>query len=146
MEIALDGQTGAEYAELGIYDLLILDVMMPGLDGYEVTQKVRRQRVNTPILMLTAKSGVEDRIRRLKAGADYYLAKPFDTRELLACINTLLGRQQKQIYELYQMLFGGCRFFKVPLKSSKVAVSKRTQNPPPAMAYRSSPFTGTKPK
>lgn len=107
MEIALDGQTGAEYAELGIYDLLILDVMMPGLDGYEVTQKVRRQRVNTPILMLTARSGVEDRIRELKAGADYYLAKPFDTRELLACINTLLRRQQKQIYELYQMLLGG---------------------------------------
>lgn len=100
VELAFDGQTGAEYAELGIYDLLILDVMMPGLDGYEVTQKVRKERVSTPILMLTAKSGVEDRIRGLKAGADYYLAKPFDTRELLACINTLLRRQQKQIYEL----------------------------------------------
>ncbi len=100
VETAFDGKTGAEYAELGVYDLLILDVMMPGLDGYEVTRKVRRQRINTPILMLTAKSAVEDRIQGLNAGADYYLTKPFDTRELLACINTLLRRQGKQIDEL----------------------------------------------
>ncbi len=100
VELAFDGQTGAAYAELGVYDLLILDVMMPGMDGYEVTWKVRRQRVSTPILMLTAKSGVEDRIQGLNAGADYYLTKPFDSRELLACINTLLRRQGKQINEL----------------------------------------------
>ncbi len=100
VETAFDGKTGAEYAELGVYDLLILDVMMPEMDGYEVTRKVRRQRINTPILMLTARSGVEDRIQGLNAGADYYLAKPFDSRELLACINTLLRRQGKQIDEL----------------------------------------------
>ncbi len=100
VEIAFDGQTGAEYAQLGVYDLLILDVMMPGMDGYEVTRTVRRQRINTPILMLTARSGVEDRIQGLNAGADYYLTKPFDSRELLACINTLLRRQGKQINEL----------------------------------------------
>ncbi len=100
VEVAFDGQTGAEYAELGVYDLLILDVMMPGMDGYEVTRKVRKQRINTPILMLTARSGVEDRIQGLNAGADYYLTKPFDSRELLACINTLLRRQGKQINEL----------------------------------------------
>ncbi len=97
VEVAFDGVTGAEYAQLGVYDLLILDVMMPGMDGYEVAQKVRRQRVNTPILMLTARSGVEDRIQGLNAGADYYLTKPFDSRELLACINTLLRRQGKQV-------------------------------------------------
>lgn len=100
VEVALDGITGAEYAELGVYDLLILDVMMPGLNGYEVARKVRSQRVSTPILMLTARSSVEDRIEGLNAGADYYLSKPFDTRELLACIHTLLRRQGKQVDEL----------------------------------------------
>ena len=100
VEVALDGITGAEYAELGVYDLLILDVMMPGLNGYEVARKVRSQRVSTPILMLTARSSVEDRIEGLNAGADDYLSKPFDTRELLACIHTLLRRQGKQVDEL----------------------------------------------
>ena len=100
VEVAYDGQTGAEYAELGIYDLLILDVMMPGLNGYEVARHVRAMRCVTPILMLTAKSGLEDRIEGLNAGADYYLTKPFDTRELLACINALLRRQGNQVDEM----------------------------------------------
>ena len=100
VEAVYDGITGAEYAELGIYDLLILDVMMPGLDGYQVAKMVRQKRCNTPILMLTAKASVEDRITGLNAGADYYLTKPFDTRELLACINALLRRQGKQVDEL----------------------------------------------
>ena len=100
VEVAYDGQTGAEYAELGIYDLLILDVMMPGLNGYEVARHVRAMRCATPILMLTAKSGLEDRIEGLNAGADYYLTKPFDTRELLACINALLRRQGNQVDEM----------------------------------------------
>ena len=97
VEVAYDGETGAEYAELGIYDLLILDVMMPQMDGYQAAKKVRAKRCATSILMLTAKSEVEDRIRGLNAGADYYLTKPFDTRELLACINALLRRQGKQV-------------------------------------------------
>ena len=97
VEIAYDGETGRDYAELGIYDLLILDVMMPGLDGYELASQVRAKHLGTPILMLTAKSGVEDRIAGLNAGADYYLTKPFDTRELLACINALLRRQGNQV-------------------------------------------------
>lgn len=100
VEAVYDGQTGAEYAELGIYDLLILDVMMPGLDGYQLARTVRANRCATPILMLTARSSVEDRICGLNAGADYYLTKPFDTRELLACINALLRRQGKQVDEL----------------------------------------------
>ena len=100
VEVAYDGETGEEYAELGIYDLLILDVMMPGMDGYQVARQVRAKRITTSILMLTARSDVEDRIQGLKAGADYYLTKPFDTRELLACINTLLRRQGKQVDEL----------------------------------------------
>ena len=103
VELAYDGVTGAEYAELGIYDLLILDVMMPGMDGYQVARQVRSRRCSTPILMLTARSDVEDRIRGLNSGADYYLTKPFDSRELLACINALLRRQGGQVDE---MVFG----------------------------------------
>lgn len=100
VEVAYDGESGMDLALLGIYDLLILDVMMPKLNGYELTRTVRAQRCATPILMLTARSGVEDRIEGLNAGADYYLTKPFDSRELLACINALLRRQGGQVDEL----------------------------------------------
>lgn len=100
VELAYDGEMGAEYAKLGIYDLLILDVMMPKLNGYEVARQVRSRRLGTPILMLTAKSDLEDRITGLNSGADYYLTKPFDTREFLACINALLRRQGAQVDEL----------------------------------------------
>ena len=100
VEAVYDGETGKEYALLGIYDLLILDVMMPGLDGYQVARQVRAARCATPILMLTAKSAIEDRIEGLNAGADYYLTKPFDTRELLACIHALLRRQGAQVDEM----------------------------------------------
>ena len=99
-EAVYDGETGAEYAELGVYDLLILDVMMPGLDGYTVARQVRARHLGTPILMLTARSELEDRIEGLNAGADYYLTKPFDIRELLACINALLRRQVPQVDQL----------------------------------------------
>lgn len=100
VEAVYDGEAGAEYALLGIYDLLILDVMMPGMDGYQVARQVRSRRCSVPILMLTARSGVTDRIEGLNAGADYYLTKPFDSRELLACINALLRRQGEQVDQL----------------------------------------------
>ena len=100
VQICHDGESGADYAFLGIYDLLILDVMMPKMNGLEVARQVRAKRCSTPILMLTARSGLEDRIAGLNAGADYYLTKPFDSRELLACINALLRRQGNEVDEL----------------------------------------------
>ena len=100
VEAAYDGEAGAMYAELGVYDLLILDVMMPKLDGFAVARQVRAKRLGVPILMLTARAALEDRIAGLDAGADYYLTKPFDTRELLACVNALLRRQGAQVDEL----------------------------------------------
>ena len=103
VECVYDGESGREYAQLGIYDLLILDVMMPKMDGFEVARQVRRVRCNTPILMLTARSDVQDRIAGLNAGADYYLTKPFDSGELIASINALLRRQAGQVNE---MVFG----------------------------------------
>ena len=93
METAFDGVSGAEYAETGIYDLLILDVMMPGMDGYAVARQVRQKRCTVPILMLTAKSDLPDRIEGLNAGADYYLTKPFDPEELLARVGAMTRRK-----------------------------------------------------
>ena len=97
VEVVYDGEDGTEYAVTGIYDLLIMDVMMPKLNGYQMARQVRHRRVTTPILMLTAKSETQDRIEGLNAGADYYLTKPFDNLELLACINALLRRKGDQV-------------------------------------------------
>ena len=95
-----NGFDAYEYASTGEYDAVILDVMMPKLDGFQVARQVRADRCTTPILMLTARSDIEDRIQGLNAGADYYLTKPFDSREVLACVNALLRRQGDQVDEL----------------------------------------------
>ena len=102
-DVCHDGAAGLDNALSGIYDLLVLDVMLPKMDGFEVAKQVRMHRCNTPILMLTARSDVQDRIAGLNAGADYYLTKPFDSGELLARINALLRRQAGQVNE---MVFG----------------------------------------
>lgn len=92
-----DGEAGLEYARTGVYDLLILDVMLPGQNGFQVARTLRAEHNSVPILMLTAKSELLDRVEGLDAGADYYLTKPFDSRELLACVNALLRRQGEQV-------------------------------------------------
>ena len=99
-EAARDGPSGLEFALTGVYDLIVLDVMLPGLDGFEIARRLRAKRVVTPILMLTARSGLDDRVEGLDAGADYYLPKPFEARELLACVNAILRRQGAQVDEL----------------------------------------------
>ena len=98
--VAKSGTKALEYMGKQIPDLVLLDVMMPRLDGYSLARRVRARRVTTPILMLTARADVQDRIEGLNAGADYYLTKPFDSRELLACVNALLRRQGDQVDEL----------------------------------------------
>lgn len=100
VDVVCDGGNGIEYAELGIYDLLILDVMTPHMDGLSVTRQFRREHPNTPILMLTEKMDIQDRIAGLNAGADYFLVKPIDPGELLASINALLRRQTVQVSEM----------------------------------------------
>ncbi|MBV9357942.1 MAG: response regulator transcription factor [Chloroflexi bacterium] len=92
IDIAYDGLDGLERAEAGTYDLLILDVMLPEMDGLAVARDLRRQRVRTPILMLTARDAVADRVRGLDSGADDYLIKPFALEELLARVRAL-GRR-----------------------------------------------------
>ena len=96
-EAVYDGEAGADYAETGVYDLIILDVMMPKMNGYQVAKLLRQQHISTPILMLTAKSELLDRVQGLDSGADYYLTKPFDARELFACIHALLRRQGAEV-------------------------------------------------
>ncbi len=95
-----DGENGLLYAETGVYDLIITDVMMPKMNGFEMVERLRKEKISTPILMLTAKSQLEDRISGLNYGADYYLTKPFENAELLACVNALLRRQGGQVDEM----------------------------------------------
>lgn len=87
-----EGKSGLDAALSDIYDIIILDVMLPGMNGYDIARKVRQQGVRTPILMLTAKSELDDKVTGLDSGADDYLTKPFQTRELLARLRAL-GRR-----------------------------------------------------
>ena len=90
-----DGADALDYARSGHYDGIILDIMMPKMDGVEVLSQLRREGCRTPVLLLTAKSDVEDKIRGLDAGADDYLPKPFETGELLARIRAMLRRREE---------------------------------------------------
>jgi len=94
VEVAYDGEEALEKAEINNYDLIILDVMLPKKSGIEVCRKLRENKVDTPIIMLTARDTVEDRIKGLDAGADDYLVKPFSFGELVARIRALLRREK----------------------------------------------------
>lgn len=94
VEVAYDGETGVEYAELGIYDLLILDVMMPKMDGYEFTERLRSCGSMVPILMVTAKQLPEEKCKGFLVGTDDYMVKPVNQEELLLRIKALLRRAQ----------------------------------------------------
>ncbi len=92
VDLALDGPSGLDRATMYEYDLIVLDVLLPGLDGLEVCRKLRKRGSAVPILMLTARSGVEERVAGLDAGADDYLPKPFHFNELLARVRALSRR------------------------------------------------------
>ena len=105
-DVYYDGVSGLDNATTGIYDLMVLDVMLPGMNGFQVVKKLREAGVTTPVLMLTAKSDVSDRIHGLDCGADYYLTKPFEPEELLACVRTLLRRSGGQLQESDTLTWG----------------------------------------
>ena len=103
-EAVYDGETGKDYAELGVYDLLILDVMMPKMNGIEVLRRLRADGNSTPVMMLTAKAQKDDRIEGFDSGADDYLPKPFEPDELISRVRAILRR--RQVYKPSILTFG----------------------------------------
>ena len=91
-DVCHDGEAGLDNALSAIYDVMILDVMLPKLDGFTVLRRLRAEGNATPVLMLTARSEVMDKVQGLDCGADYYLTKPFEPKELLACVRALTRR------------------------------------------------------
>lgn len=94
VDVSHDGESGLDNARSGIYDAIVLDVMLPKRDGFALLRSLRSERNFTPVLMLTAKGGLCDRVYGLNEGADYYLTKPFDNAELLACLRAITRRQK----------------------------------------------------
>jgi len=103
---AADGERGLELALAEKPDLILLDIMMPKLDGFAVCAELRRLAVAVPVLMLTAKGQIEDRVNGLDAGADDYLVKPFSTEELLARVRALLRRSHRQARATLKLKLG----------------------------------------
>ena len=94
-----DAEGGLLFLEANKYDLIILDVMMPGMNGFELCKTVRQKKIQTPILMLTARDSVQDKVRGLDSGADDYLTKPFSFEEFLARVRALLRRKEDNLTE-----------------------------------------------
>ncbi len=106
VDLAHDGQKGLELATSDTYDIVILDVMLPGTDGLEICRQMRAISLMTPVLILTARGAVEDRVAGLNVGADDYLIKPFAMEELLARINALLRRRDRRFEETLELHVG----------------------------------------
>jgi two-component system, OmpR family, response regulator ArlR len=100
-----DGQSGLDYIESGIYDLILLDIMLPEIDGITILKNIRAQGITTPVILLTAKGDIPDKVSGLDYGADDYVAKPFSTDELLARIRAAL-RRKGEVVSGDSLLFG----------------------------------------
>ena len=95
VDVAFDGKSGLDLALVEDYDLIILDIMLPAIDGITVLKEIRKMKIETPVLMLTAKGNIEDKVEGLDSGADDYLPKPFAFEELLARVRALIRRKDK---------------------------------------------------
>ena len=115
VDSVLNGEDGLYYALTGVYDVIILDVMMPKMNGFEVLKTLRNKKITTPVIMLTAKSDVSDKIDGLNLGADDYVAKPFNTEELVARIKALLRRGNKIAGNVVS-----CADFELDLETSEI--------------------------
>ena len=103
-DVVHNGYDGLAYAQSEQYDLVLLDVMLPGLNGFEIAKQLRTEKNTTPILMLTARDAVPDKVKGLDIGADDYMTKPFSTEELLARVRALARRPGEMVYE--ELTFG----------------------------------------
>ena len=99
VDVVYDGADGLDYAASGIYDCIILDIMLPSISGFDVCLELRRKKITTPVLMLTAKDTITDKVRGLDAGADDYMTKPFSPEELLARLRVLTRRKGEVILD-----------------------------------------------
>ncbi len=106
-DIAYDGTSGLDNARSGIYDALVLDVMLPKRSGFDLLRCLREEGNHVPVLLLTAKGDLADRVYGLRQGADYYLTKPFENAELLACLEAITRRRQEIVPETLR--FGGLK-------------------------------------
>ncbi|WP_404789722.1 response regulator [Altericista sp. CCNU0014] len=103
VDVASDGESGLHHTTVAEYDIIVLDIMLPKLDGLQVVRSLRTRGIKTPVLLLTARNSVEDRVRGLDAGADDYLPKPFEFTELLARLRALLRRPPLQANPVLQL-------------------------------------------
>lgn len=94
VDAVYDGRDGLEYGLTGIYDIILLDIMLPNMNGIDILKQLRRSKISTPIIMLSAKSEIEDKVSGLDYGADDYITKPFESRELLARIRSATRRKE----------------------------------------------------
>ena len=130
VDIANDGEEGLIFASNDIYDVIVLDIMLPGVDGIQILKTIRKSGIKTPVIMLTAKDTVDDRVFGLENGADDYLVKPFATKELIARVKALARRKNTEfVGEIYEfedikydvknyLLYVGENEYKIPLKEA----------------------------
>ena len=95
VEQEYSGENAYLLARRNIYDLIILDLMLPEMSGYDVLKKIRQEQIDTPVLILTAKDGLDDKLKGFEYGADDYIVKPFESKELLARIDAIIRRTKK---------------------------------------------------
>lgn len=130
VDIANDGEEGLLLASKEIYDVIVLDIMLPGVNGIDILKSIRKEGNKTPVIMLTAKDTVDDRVFGLENGADDYLVKPFATKELIARVRALARRKNTEfVGEIYEfenikydvknyLLYINVEEFKIPLKEA----------------------------
>jgi two-component system, OmpR family, response regulator len=127
VDIAFDGTSGFDLASGEEYDLLVLDIMLPGIDGLEICRRLRSQNIHTPILILTAKSQVQDKVLGLNLGADDYLTKPFSFEELLARVKALIRRPKQALDTILKLndLSLDTQSFKVKRKDKEIILTSK---------------------
>jgi len=127
VDVSYDGETGFDLASTEDYDLIILDILLPKMDGITICKELRKNNVHTPIIMLTAKTQIKDKIEGLNAGADDYLTKPFSFKELLARIKALTRRSKKTLGDILKVadLSLDTNTFEVKRKNKIISLSNK---------------------